>query len=94
MTTALDTSIHPLHASTVDDVIAYFRSDIIGDEDFEISVDTPLIGRGLIDSMGIVRLLAHLQKRYGIDDFDNQDITLDNFRTIDRIAGLIVRYRQ
>lgn len=76
------------------DIISFFKSDILNNDAAEISEHADIISEGLIDSMGIIRLLTHLQVLYDIKDFDNSDLTLDNFRTIQRIADMIARYRK
>ena len=76
------------------DIISFFKSDILNNDAAEISEHADIISEGLIDSMGIIRLLAHLQILYDIKDFDNTDLTLDNFRTIQRIADMIAKYRK
>ena len=76
------------------DIISFFKSDILNNEAAEISEHADIISEGLIDSMGIIRLLTHLQILYDIKDFDNTDLTLDNFRTIQRIADMIAKYRK
>jgi acyl carrier protein len=75
------------------DIISFFKSDILNNDAAQIDEHVDIISEGLIDSMGIIRLLAHLQVLYGIRDFDNNDLTLDNFRTIERIAVMMARYR-
>lgn len=74
-------------------IVAFFRAEIVNDPTLELGLDDEIIARGLIDSMGIVRLLTHLQERYGIAEFDRHDVILDNFRTIGTIAALVMRYR-
>jgi acyl carrier protein len=52
------------------------------------SFDTDLIDSGLLDSMGLVELMVGLEERFGSKiAFD--EIEIDNFRTIEAIAGLL-----
>ena len=74
------------------DVRTFFQNEIVNDPAFNIEPQTDIIRGGLIDSMGIVRLMVHLQQRYDIDDFHRSDVILDNFRTIDRISEMVLRY--
>lgn len=75
-------------------IAAFIRIGILNDPSAPIGESDELLSKGLIDSLGIVRLMVHLQRRYDIPDFDKSDLTLDNFRTIDRIADMIARYRE
>jgi acyl carrier protein len=83
-----------MHREITQDIISYFKTDILNDDTAEIGERDQIISQGLIDSMGIIRLMTHLQKLYDIQDFDNRDLTLDNFRTIERIAAMLTKYRK
>ena len=76
----------------VEDIVRFFRTDILNDETAELDPRDEIISLGLIDSMGIVRLLTHLQNALGIGEFARHDLTLDNFRSIEKIAAMIARY--
>ena len=80
-------------ADIVREIISFFKTDILNNESAHLSEDDQIISQGLIDSMGIIRLLTRLQNLYGIKNIDNKDLTLDNFRTIGHIAAMIARYR-
>jgi acyl carrier protein len=53
---------------------------------------TDLFEAGALDSMAFVELLAHLESEFGIA-VSLQDIEMDNFRTIERIAGFVAARR-
>jgi methoxymalonate biosynthesis acyl carrier protein len=56
------------------------------------SEDTDLFETGILDSQKFVELLLHIEQQFGthvaIEDFE-----IDNFRSIDRIALLVLRYK-
>ncbi len=54
------------------------------------SVDTDLVETGLLDSLSLVELLAQLEETFGVS-ISTDDLELENFRSIDSIAGFIVR---
>jgi acyl carrier protein len=54
------------------------------------SVDTDLVGSGLLDSLALVELLAQLEETFGVS-ISTDDLELDNFRSIDSIAGFVAR---
>ena len=74
------------------DIIRFFQTEILNDEAAVLHPNDEIISLGLIDSMGIVRLMTHLQSWYGICELDKRDLTLDNFRSIERIAAMISKY--
>ena len=54
------------------------------------SVDTDLVGTGLLDSLALVELLAQLEETFGVS-ISTDDLELENFRSIDSIAGFVAR---
>lgn len=55
------------------------------------SADTDLVRAKLLDSLGLVDLLAYLEQDMGIEiPFD--DLEVDNFRSIAKIAEFVDRY--
>ncbi|GAB4283046.1 MAG: hypothetical protein Kow0092_37970 [Deferrisomatales bacterium] len=53
-----------------------------------VEFDEPLIDGGLIDSMGILKLIAFLEEAFDAV-LDDDDITAENFATISTIAELV-----
>jgi acyl carrier protein len=54
------------------------------------SVDTDLVGTGLLDSLALVELLAQLEETFGVS-ISSDDLEIENFRSIDSIAGFVAR---
>ena len=52
--------------------------------------DQLLIDSGIIDSLGVLRILAFLDETFGIDLSDGE-IKLENFRTVRTICEMIER---
>lgn len=50
--------------------------------------DQPLFSSGLLDSLGHVRLLAFIEKHFSVT-IRLDEITLENFDTVDRIAAFV-----
>lgn len=55
------------------------------------SVETDLIGTGLLDSLALVELLAQLEETFGVS-ISTDDLELDNFRSIASIAEFVVQH--
>lgn len=49
--------------------------------DEPVTTDTDLLLTGLVDSLGVVRLVQWLEDRFGFE-IDPADVTLDNFQTV------------
>jgi acyl carrier protein len=54
----------------------------------ELTVEVPLIADRVIDSMGLLRLVAFLEEEFGIA-IDDTEVVPANFGTIGGIAGLL-----
>ncbi|HJU67925.1 MAG TPA: hypothetical protein VJ650_06710 [Gemmatimonadaceae bacterium] len=55
-----------------------------------ITADTPLFARGVIDSLGILELIAWTEVNTG-QIVPDEHIRMDNFATVGRIARMFVR---
>jgi len=51
-------------------------------------VDTELIDTGILDSMGLIELLVHLEKEFGIT-ISIEELEVDNFRSIVKIEEFV-----
>ena len=58
----------------------------------QISDGDDVIALGVIDSLGIMHLIAYLEKTFGIRIKDDQ-ILPENFASVDAIAGFVQRTR-
>jgi acyl carrier protein len=54
----------------------------------EVAEDTPLLEQGLLDSLGLMKLVAFLEHRYQLV-VPEEEITPDNFRSLAAIRKLI-----
>lgn len=55
-----------------------------------VSPDIDLLDSGLVDSIGLVELILELEERFGVS-LPMEDLEIDDFRSVFRIADLIVR---
>ena len=55
-----------------------------------ITADTPLFAKGVIDSLGILELIAWTEVNTG-QVVPDESIRMDNFGTVARIAAMFVR---
>jgi len=57
-----------------------------------ISPDEDLLSTGIVDSHGVLQLVGFLQDRFGVAVSDEQ-LTPENFQTLERIDALVRRAR-
>lgn len=55
--------------------------------------DAPLLAGGIIDSIRIVQLIGFLQKEFQVE-VQLEDLTIENFESVQTIARLVLRYLQ
>lgn len=53
-----------------------------------VTDETPLLEQGLLDSLALMRLIAFLERRYGLE-LPEEEITPENFGTLASIRALI-----
>lgn len=58
-----------------------------------VAADTDLLSTGLIDSFGVMRVIAHVQDQFGVE-VPMTDMTLENFGTVEAMCAYIRRARQ
>lgn len=58
----------------------------------ELTDETRLVEEEIIDSLGIFLLLGFIKDRLGVE-VDPEDVTLENFATVNAIASLVERRR-
>jgi acyl carrier protein len=57
-------------------------------QDVPLSNDDPLLGRGIIDSMGVMEIVALLEDEFGVTMGDDE-ITEENLGTLNAIASFV-----
>ena len=68
------------------DAIHHFIvTEILNDDSLQIATDQDLLLSEMLDSLGVMRLVAHLEEQTG-RSIPPEDVTLENFRTLNAIA--------
>jgi methoxymalonate biosynthesis acyl carrier protein len=57
-----------------------------------VSPDEDIFESGLASSLFALELISHLEKSYLVS-IDGDDVRLDNFRTAERMTGLVLRLK-
>ncbi|KAA3629077.1 MAG: acyl carrier protein [Proteobacteria bacterium] len=71
----------------------YLASEVLEDPDREIGDDQSLVDDGLVDSFAMVDLAGHVESRFGVV-IPDEELTIENIDTIDRLCELIGRLSQ
>ena len=70
--------------------ITDYISEELLDDDEPVAADENLLADGMIDSLGMLRLVAHIEQALGIR-IPPEHFTIDNFRTVDAIDAYLGR---
>lgn len=73
-----------------DDLIKFINSEVSLDPSHEIGGSTDLLLTGLVDSLGVIDVVAWIEDNLGFR-IDPGDITLENFQTVDLMVAYIGR---
>lgn len=65
-------------------IVDEFLDGVAGD----LNDETPLVENEIIDSLGIFLMLGFIKERFGVE-VDPEDVTLENFATINAVAELV-----
>jgi acyl carrier protein len=76
--------------STIQALQEYFAGQ--SDKARDLGVDDSLLERGLLDSMALVKLIAFLEERFGVE-LSDEEFDPEHFETLQAIAELIERKR-
>lgn len=62
-------------------VLAFVREDLLKGREVAIDADTYLFDEGMVDSLGILRLIAFLELQLGRSIADSE-VVMEHFRTV------------
>ncbi|TWU04993.1 acyl carrier protein [Stieleria varia] len=72
-----------------DILIGYIKTEFLQEDSTdEIDADTDLLISGLLDSLGVMRLVSFIEKQFAIS-IPPQDVTIDHFMNARTIAAYI-----
>ncbi len=72
-------------------LIQFIRNELLNNRpDIKLETSDDLLGGGLVDSMGMLRLISHIEKQFDVK-VPAEDITIENFMTIEVIVAYLER---
>jgi acyl carrier protein len=75
-----------------DQLLSFIRTNLLRDEGAQLTPDDSLLDRGLIDSIGLIQIMAFLDTQAGVQIPDHA-VTPDNFETVRAIVALVEQVR-
>jgi acyl carrier protein len=66
------------------------REFLLDEDPANLTDDAPLITSGIMDSIGTIRLVSHLEQEFGIT-LEQRDITVQHFNSVNDIVATVSR---
>jgi len=70
----------------------YIKNEIIRDRNAKLDANEDLLGAGILDSLGILQLVAYINDTFGIDVPD-EDVVYENFNSLQSIVSYLEQYK-
>jgi acyl carrier protein len=77
--------------SAIESVRTFIQAEIVPSGNFELTNSTNLIESGIIDSLGVMKMIAFVEQKYSVT-LNPDDLVPENFETLDAITALLNRY--
>jgi acyl carrier protein len=69
-------------------LLNYIKNDILRNSKANISDDTDLLATGILDSLGILQLVAYIDETFNIEVPD-EDVVYENFYSINALTTFL-----
>ena len=73
-------------------ILQYIKTELLADEQMDLTADDDLLGSGLISSMAVFRLISFLEETFSVR-IPPEEMTIEHFMTVNAMAAY-VRSRQ
>ena len=70
-------------------ILQHIKDEILNSpNDFDLALDDDLLSSGLIDSIGMMKLISFIENEFTLT-IPPQDMTIENFITVDAITNYL-----
>ncbi|NNM35015.1 MAG: acyl carrier protein [Gemmatimonadetes bacterium] len=73
---------------TIQEIRRFIQVELMNDPSAQVADDEDLLLSGRLDSLGVMRLVAHLQEALGME-IPPEDVVLENFGSLRRIQTYV-----
>ena len=71
------------------ELITFVSTELLSSrKELELAPDDDLLSSGLVDSLGVTRLIRFIERRFEVT-VPPADVTIENFMTVERIASYL-----
>ncbi len=72
-----------------EELIKYIQENLLtGQANIDLTPEEDLLGSGLVDSIGMMKLIGFIESQYQFT-VPPQDMTIENFMTVEAISGYL-----
>ncbi len=71
-------------------IMDYVSAELLAHPELGLDEDEEILATGRIDSMSVMRLVSFIQEEFSIT-IPNEDLVVDNFRSVDAIDAYVSR---
>jgi acyl carrier protein len=71
-------------------LLDYIKKELLRGRNANLTVDTDLLGAGIVDSLGILQIVAFVDERLG-KQIPDEDVTYENFHSVRVLADYLAR---
>lgn len=72
-------------------VTDFIKNEIMRNRNSQLDENEDLLGAGILDSLGILKLVAYIDESFGIEVPD-EDVIYENFHSLASIESYLKRY--
>lgn len=72
-------------------IMSYIEKDILRGRKANLSENDDLLSAGIIDSLGILQLVAFIDEQFGIQVPD-EDVVIENFQSVNALASYLEQF--
>lgn len=72
-------------------ILDYIKKEIVRNEKAQISEQEDLLSEGILDSLGILQLVAYINDTFGIE-IPDRDVVYENFHSVNALSTYLQQY--
>lgn len=72
-------------------LLEYIKNEIMRNRNARLGEDEDLLSSGILDSLGILQIVAFIEKTFGIR-IPDEDVVFDNFQSVNAMTAYLQRY--
>jgi acyl carrier protein len=77
-----------MDTSTV--LLDYVKKELLRGRNANLTVDTDLLGTGIVDSLGVLQIVAFVDERLA-KQIPDEDVTYENFHSVRALADYLAK---